>query len=283
MTGEDAEREAEISLVDLFAVLLRHRRLIVVLPLAVTLAAGIYLYAFGGKLGPAETYRVQLSVPIAPMPADLLGRVEVDPVQVVNAYFSDLPTHKAAYAEFYPKEAEKGDESRLNTYLRDRFIGKRFTYSHDQALRRYTISLTDTDRDRAARYLESLGAGAAAILNERLAKGYALSLAILDAQIDGLGRGDELPGEARAIVASLVYQKERIAALRANPRFPIEAEPELLVYHGDGLGVGRAKTLVLALFASGFLAFMLAFALEAARKIRKDPAAREKIAEALRA
>ncbi|MBL8966196.1 MAG: hypothetical protein JNG85_04245 [Spirochaetaceae bacterium] len=279
-TKAGAGNEDEISLVDLIAVLLRHRRLILFLPLAVTFTAGIYLFALGGRLGPAETYKVQLSVHLAPMPADLLCRVEVDPVQVVNAYFSNLPTHKALYASQYPEERAKLGEAELNAYLKTTFIGKRFTHSYDAALRRYTISLSDSDSERAGRYLEALGAGATAILNERLAKGYSLALGILEAQIAEIAGGGAQGSEAGAVKASLSLARERLLALRADARFPIEAVPERLVFFASG-GGGRAKTLFLVFFASGFLALLSAFLLETVRKIRNDPSARKKLGDAL--
>lgn len=278
-TSAGAVGQDEVSLVDLIAVLLRHRRLLLVAPFALTLAAGIYLYALGGRNGPAETYKVQLSVPLAPMPADLSGRVEVDPVQVFNSYFSNLSTHKAVYAACYPEEAAGLNEAELNAYLKTTFIGKRFSHSYDTALRRYTISLSDSDPERAGRFLDALGAGATTVLSERLAKGYTLAMGIVNAQVAGLG--DATKGtEAGAMKASLSLARERISALRADPRFPIEAEPERFVYSVSG-GGGRTKSLIMVFLATGFVAVLSAFLLESVRKIRNDPAARKKLGDAL--
>ncbi|MBL8966197.1 MAG: hypothetical protein JNG85_04250 [Spirochaetaceae bacterium] len=282
--GHEGKPEDEVSLVDLLAVLLRYRKIILILPAAAAALAGLYLFVVQGLVGksPSATYLASHSAPVSPIPGELQATIGVDPVQTLNAYFVSVPVHAAAFPKHFPEALAGMDEIETTTYLKNELVAKRIKYAYDPAIRRYSLSLSDADGTKAGRYLEELWNGAAGLVKERLRDAVDSALARTEAELTLFETTRVLDRTSLEAKTKLVYSRERLRALKGDADFPFGPDAYLAVSLEKDDASGRGKTVALVYFASLFLAILLAFILNAIRGIRRDPAAMEKLREALR-
>jgi hypothetical protein len=271
----------EISLVDLFAVVLRYRRLIIGLPLIVTAAVGIYLFAlplFGMKTSNVE-YQIQYSASINQLPLDLKDRIGIDTTQSLNAYFSNVSLQVVEYGKYFPKDLAGKKDGELMTFIKKELIEKKLKYSKDSKEPLYTLSFTTQDMENGERYLSTLWSGAVAQLTNRLRESYTSSLALLDQGIKVYDSAKKLDAESLNGKAELVSVQQEIIKLQSDSRFPFETEPEQIVFIENG--GGRIKTILIAFFASLSVAVLISCCLQAVRGVKNDPDSMAKIREAL--
>lgn len=282
--GNEKRPDDEVSLVDLLAVLLRYRKTILIVPVAAAALAGLYLFVIQGFVGktPPASYLASYSASVTPIPGELQATIGVDVVQTLNAYFVSVPVHAAVFPKHFPEALAGLDEIATSTYLKNELVAKRITYAYDPAIRRYGLSLADKDGTRAGRYLEELWGGAASLVTARLRDALDSALARTEAELALFETTRVLDRTSLETKTKLVYARERILALKGDPAFPFGPDAYLAVSLEKDGSSGRGKTVALVYFASLFLAILLAFILNTIRGIRRDPAAMEKLRDALR-
>jgi len=279
--NSSAPESDEVSLVDLAAVVLRYRRLVIALPAIVTVLAGLYLYALP-KLGfgVKKSYAVELSASLKTFPGDVQNRVSVDIVQSLNAYFTSVPVQAMAYAKCFPKEVQGFDKVQLSTFVRDEVLAKRFSCSYSPESRRYSLTLKSRDIDAADRYLSLLWSEGLGVLQDRLKDAFSTSISLIDRDLSVYNASKSLDAGADG-KANLLNIRQRVLGYQAEPQFPVDDTPYHAAYLKDGISGGRAKKLVLAFFASLFVALLVAFCLNAIERVRRDPEAMEKLKRAM--
>jgi hypothetical protein len=271
----------EISLVDIFAVVLRYRKLIIGLPLILTAILGIYLYALplAGVTKVKKEYLVQLSVTINQLPTDLKDRINVDIGQSLNAYFSSVPIQTIEYGKYFPKDLASLKDGELSTFIKKVLIEKKLEFALDAKESLYTISFKTDDQESGERYLSALWSGAANDVMNRLHSNYASALRLLDQGIKVFEDAKKLDAESLNGKAILVNEQQGIIALQSNPSFPFDKTPEdIVTIVNTG---GRSKPMLVVFFASLLIALLGAFLLQAARNIKDDPESMDKIRAAL--
>ncbi|MFP4409232.1 MAG: hypothetical protein ACLFPW_11990, partial [Spirochaetaceae bacterium] len=131
--------EDTISLIDLVAVLVRFRKMIVGGTLAVAILAGVYLYSRPTPAvteGPAEEYTTEQRLSISSIPEDLARYVSLDPAGAVESIVTDPRTVAAAYREVEPMInsdiPEDRSEERYLSMIRSSVIDERLSVSYDR-------------------------------------------------------------------------------------------------------------------------------------------------------
>lgn len=279
---EEKTEEKDVSLVDILAVLLRYRRIVVLVPMVGTMLAAVYLFFLQGALfkSPATSYLANCSALVAPLPPEVQPRVGIDIVQTLNSYFSSLPVHAAEFSRQFPERLAGLDEVAKTTYLRYQVLAKQIQFAFDPKTQRYSLTMSDPDGERASKYIAALWKGAAELVDKRLEEGMTTALTAATAELSTLGNTASLSQSALETKMNLLYAKERLIALMADPRFPFQSEPDLLLAYEKTRS--RTSTILVVFFSSLFLSILLAFTLNAIRGIRRDPAAMEKLRDAMR-
>jgi len=276
-----ASESDEVSLVDLLAVILKYRRLVIALPLVVTLLAGLYLYALPliGK-GPQKGYMVEVSVSLRTFPEDMQNRISVDIVQSLNTYFTSVPVQSIAYTKCFPEEVKGFDKVQLSTFIRDELLAKRFKCAYSPESNRYSLSLKSNDAEAADRYLVMLWSSGLGVLRARLNDAFTTSIGLIDRDLTVFNALKSLDAGANS-KANLLNTRQRLVEYQADTKFPVEGEPYHLAFLSDGVSGGKAKKLVLCFFASLFIALLAAFCCNAIDRIKQDPTAMEKLKHAM--
>jgi len=274
-------QEDEISLVDLLAVIVRHRRLIIGVPVVVGLAAALYLYALPA-LGVTErtvvTYEVRRDFEVAEVSEQLENVVPFDLVARAMSFLRDVRVVGSEYAEVFPEaRAERTDEE-YNTWIRSEVIGERLTTSYDEDSERLSVTFTGGDLELAEAFLEQLSRRVTEEVGGRYVERLDASEERLERSVEAAeDLGPESGGE---FLAQAVSQLEALRAFRSQLAEPLAPTGEPVVF-AEGTG-SRSVRLVVAVLAAGFLAVFLAFVLEYARNVSRDPEESAKLKSAWR-
>lgn len=271
-----AQTEDEVSLVDLLAVMVRYRRLVIAVPLVLAVLAGTWLYLLPaiGVNAAQRAYDVQISAVLSPVPADIKAVLGIDATQLLDAYFSSVAIQSAAFGSFFPEALKGMSPVDMTTFVRDQLLGKQFKYSFDPKLGIYTIAMKSTDKEQADRYLTALWSGASDKVLGRVRDAVATALALLDKEIVGYRAAMKSDSTVSAVLASATNLRNGLLVLQDSQSFPLPTQPEHLVFAAK---TGRSKTLVLVLFAGLFLGILLAFMANAWNSIKEDPEAMAKL------
>lgn len=304
----------DISLVDLFAVVLRYRRLVVGLPLLAGIVAVVVVYAAPVFLPPerfeARVYRVEQEVvfePILPQAEQYLRR---SPAATFARLATDTRTVAAVYTELNRDPLlESLSEAEFLAYIRREIIGSRFDTSFSSCTGVLTMAFESDDPEHAQQVLSAIYREATArfadamdlliveaVRNAEVDILTAESAIRLVSSMDGdLGRNSSaLTMQAVANQLALSFDNavslysDATLALSELERLRSELDSAYSIHHDalvlrvdDPAGSGRAVTVVVAVFAAGFFALFLAFVLNYIRLVKADPVESGKLRQAL--
>ncbi len=149
------DNEGEISLVDILAVCLRYRKIIIGLPAVVVVVAAVILYALpmAGINLSGRSYTAQISSSIDPMPIDLKDYIDVDTVTSLNAAFSSIQVVGNLYTKYFPAEVIGLEPESLNAYIQKEIVGKKLSYAYDSNTGVYTLRLKTKGKKQAQAFL----------------------------------------------------------------------------------------------------------------------------------
>lgn len=300
------QQSDEISLIDLVAVLVRYRRLVLGLPVVVAVVAAVWLYGvpmFAGRGGTAEhEVVVERELVFEPIPTRVAEYFDRQPHELVERLLEDVRVVAPVYASVDWTSAgmrtfEPGDEAALRAYVRASVIGERLTREWSQADRTLLVRFRLTDETAARAFLDGLlrqvrGEFAAAYATElsRADRAAAAELRAVESTLrllDTAGVDDRSAGgisgasAAVEVLASATVAREVIAELRADTGRAFAVSEELLVY-ADSLQTGQSRSvrLVVAVLASAFFAIFLSFVLNYVRMVRADSDSMQTLSQA---
>ena len=265
--------EDEISLVDLFVVVLKHRRLIVGISFLTALAAGVALFGLPLiGLGSGSSYTVQGTAVLSQIPPALKGELGLDPAAMAVAYSQEIPIVASTYlANGLQSNVEKKDiaDRKFRTFIARDFIGK--DYKVRVAGNAVQFELKAENAEEAKTFLLDIIKNANARVSAEVAKRSALIAASMESLYIDAPASTTLSDTARQlIVSSRTYMTGEI------PMLIVSSEPEIFID-----AQGRAKTALVAVMAALFLSVFLAFVLEYIERIKADPESASKIRKAL--
>ncbi|MFA6508723.1 MAG: hypothetical protein WCT14_21670 [Treponemataceae bacterium] len=267
-----AEEEDEISLIDLLAVLIRWRQLIVGLTVAAAIAVVAFLFAlpiFG--IASNATYTIQAVVVPTQLPPSLRSELAMNTVSAVMTYATELNTVVEGVAR-----NKLGDDPiptdvsdwKFRTYISKSFIGKQYKVrSYADSI---TFEITTKQPEAAKIFLVEMIASSESRVRADIAARSALIEKSMESLYKDAATASTLSEAAKQlIISSWTYMNGNVPILITASKPEVLVDPQ-----------GRAKTVAVVVMAALFLSIFLAFVLEYASKIKDDPESMEKIRKA---
>ena len=158
-TTQSYTNDDEISLVDLLAVLIRFRRLIIGGTLAVTVIAAAALYglpAMGIWDPRGIEYTAEAKLVVAQIPSDLQRYLNFDTAAAMQNLLRDPRLVGAVYAQIEEDPDPTRSRERYLAIVRDTVIREQLRMGWDGGSRTLTVSYTNSHRDAALRFVELL-------------------------------------------------------------------------------------------------------------------------------
>ncbi|MEX2442950.1 MAG: hypothetical protein WD492_05070 [Alkalispirochaeta sp.] len=292
--------EDTISLIDLVAVVVRHRVLII----GGTFLAGLLVTALmyagpmaGIEIGPQPVYTAEQRVLVNPLPPELQESVSVDIPTTVRTLLTNPLLVGEAYREFEDTPREDRSPEQYLTAIREDVIGKRYNVEWDSDTLTITLQYTNNSREHTVAFLDEILAlvtpEVADYLEPRFVEaGESLratrdrtreDLAILandtllqltDAGIDTdlvslMEAIDRIGGATLRSLADIERAIGRLEALSEDPSALLSAVGSPIVF--EDTTSSRAMVVIISTITAFFLAVFLAFVLEYIRRVRHEP------------
>lgn len=302
--------EETISLIDLVAVLVRFRRMIVGGTVAVAILVGVYLYglpALGVTERTEETYVTELRLAISPLPERVTEYVSLDVAGAVQAALENPRAVGEAYRQVEPKINPEADPDRSRerylSMIRRNVIGEALSVSYDNNTSVITMEFSAADKEASREFLQLLLEQLGIELTPVVRSQVSIAVDNIDASLDGLRMSvvraaadaqeranngvdsqalaeylESNAGTALQSMADLISLRERIAALGEETETLFAPLGEPVVY-AEPSG-GRATTAVIAVITAFFLLVFLAFVRQYIINVRNDEEEMEKLQHA---
>ncbi|MFA7567937.1 MAG: hypothetical protein WCY01_12975 [Alkalispirochaeta sp.] len=296
-----------ISLIDLLAVVVRHRRLIIIgtLCVGIVTAAVLYLGPLAGlEAGPQYRYTAERQVFLTPMPPEAQRYIAVDIPSIARLILEDPQTVGEVFADFEDAPPPNRTHERYLTMVDRDIIGERYTVAWDGNTRKLTLRYTNSSVENAIGFLDAmvgtLGPEIATVvgpifddavqsLDEALAETLDQFGAAVIAGIIGL-EGTSAENDPTSLIAAvdragtttvrsladLNLAISRLGSLADDPTTLYSAVGKTAVFEGMS-GTGRSTVVIIATITTFFLTVFLAFVLEYIRRVRHDPEEMEKL------
>jgi uncharacterized protein involved in exopolysaccharide biosynthesis len=271
--------EDEVSFVDLLAVCIRYRRLIVGLPVIVTLAAILALYVLPilGVNRTKQSYTEQIVVGIGQQPKNLQEYLDFDVIKSLNAALSSTQTVQDLYSKYFPSEVSGMDADALSSFVQSGIIGKRLTHAYDANESLFTLRFQANDKKKTEEFTLELWARASSSVQDILSEKYATAISLMKQQLNSSLDGKQ--DSAALLQKSAIAQTYQVLSLFQNSKqFPFRGDKNAMLIVNPQQS--RKRAILLIFFSSLFAAILGAFILNAARGIRQDPQSMAKLKEA---
>lgn len=279
--GEHTQPD-EISLVDIFVVFIKRRRLLIVSAgLAILLSVlilyilplfSVYVY------DPGTSYTSERIIQLPSIPVDLQHYIQVAPAQRLSVLFSDPAFISSEYETVM--EGKNGmSDTAYTSHLRENVLGKQLMFSHDEKQNTVKISFTHMNLQDSQQFLQDVVAKARSRVLREYTQAYsdaqtAVTFATettteLLAGLENVRQTDIQP------LAELRHNIERLRVRMNQNDFPWSVDKPV-VYEDDD-GTSRSVLLAVIVIAVVFLAVFIAFILEYADRVKNDPEEMQKI------
>lgn len=268
---EEGTYKKEASFVDLLAICIRYRKVIIGIPFLAVVVSIILLYFLPvvGVNVIKQSYSVQVSVGIEEFPKDLQEFITIEPVKSLNARFSSIVFVQGIYAKHFPAEMAKLPPAKLNAFIQNSIIGKRLKFSFDKDTAVYTLSFQSNNMQGAEDFLSDLWKGAANDIKNQLSGKYLSVLEILENQIDIYNSDGKLESSSVLAKATLVNAYQKTLAYQHNTDFPFIGDQNIMILAMSNNS--RSSMLVVVFFVAFFVSLVLAFLINSLDRIRNTP------------
>lgn len=304
----EAQQSDEISLIDLIAVIVRYRRLVLGLPLFVAVAAAVWLYGVpilsgqdSGASAPQVVVERELRFePVPTRVGEYLGR---PPHEVATGLLEDVRVVAPAYSAVEWDDAqmrsfEVGEEPALRSYLRRSFIGERLSHEWSAADRSLLLRVHSTDEAAAREFLRELLRTLSLEFERAMARELSSAIRAADAELRAAeatlrflqspdtADGGDLSGFPAALdmLASTTVSREVLSGMQDRVGTLFVPVNDAFVYVDPGAeasrGQSRSVQFVVAVFTAAFLAVFLAFVMNYLRIVRQDSQSMETLSRA---
>ena len=307
----------EISLVDLIAVLIRYRRMIIwgtVVVAILSIGVLFVLPAVGLMDGPASEFEVSVTVRVASLPQTVnrygsvnfpvtLRETLLDPVYI-------LPYYQQKQQQTDPAVEDDRTRPELLRYLEENYIGDEYQVVWSEAASSLTLTCACENPDNAEQFLvslvENLAPAVAVDLVAQLTPVISVleqSLAATQESLAGVvlaGSRDFLQDEfssasifasllrymelnasnSLASLSDLALAREYLTELSTSPATFFSVVGDTRVVATAPAGTSRSTTVVLSVVAAFFALCLAAFVRQYARNVRNDPVQLAKLKDA---
>ena len=267
------QAEKEITFIDLLVVIIKHRRLIIGVPLFATLLTGIVLFALPifGILS-FGSYTIQASTVTSRIPPVLESELGIDSVTLAIIYARDVPEVTDSVVRNGLSKPIMGDKEGwlFRTYIARSFIGQRYRVLNRDGL--VIFELVTKEPEAGQKFLSEMIAYTEKRLRSEITKRASI---IADSMFSLLssdaGTNTSLTEASKQLlIASYPYRAGVIPALVDTNR------PVVLINSQS-----RVRKTLIVVLASLFFSVFLAFVLDYIERVKNDPEASAKVREAL--
>jgi uncharacterized protein involved in exopolysaccharide biosynthesis len=271
----------EVSLIDLLAVFVRYRKLLLWLPIVVTLAVGIivYLPSLITQKAAERTYSAQIRASIDLVPVDIQGYIDIDMIRALNSDFYSTQFVLGSFSKIYDSRIENMKSEDVNAYMQKSILGSKLKGSYDPSIGVYTLSFSDSEQDKAALLVSDLWARSIAGIRERIAGKYAIALEILKQQLDIYDAGGKIDSATVMSKATLLSAYKKLLKYQAMPQSPFGGDQKVQMI--SLAGKPKSNKVIISFFGSLLVAVLLAFLLNMASRIRRTPKEMAKLKAAI--
>lgn len=267
------QEEEDISLVDLFVVMLKRRRLIIGATALTAVAAAVIFFGlpqFG--LLSFGSYTIQATASATQLPPALNEQLRID-VAVMSASYAQSIDQVASAAfrnRLTDTDADDVNSWPFRTYIARSFIGNAYKVTNTAGVITFELSCSDAEKGKTF-LTEMIGYA------ERQTRAEIASRsALIKSSMESLHSGVE--GSSSSLVESVkqLILASRIYSTGDTPVLTITSAPEILVD-----AQGRGSKAVLVVMAVFMVTIIAAFILEYIEKVKSDPESMLKINQAL--
>lgn len=271
-----------LSIVDLLAICLRYRRLIIGLPLVAALVAliGVYLLPLAGVEFMPRSYSIQINTKIEPFSKDIEDKLDIDIVKSLNADFASTQFVLESYSKFFPMNRDGSKSEEVLARIQNQIIKKDLVKSYDPAMAVYTLRFRGNDKEKAKSFLSDLWDRSVTQVEARLAEKYSMALDLYKQQLDVYDDNRKLDSASVMTKSSLLGVYKKLLSYQSNPQFPFGDKQDILIVAEPGQS--RVNIIALVFFCTLFTALITAFLLNFARGVRNDPVQMAKLVSALK-
>jgi hypothetical protein len=281
-----ADAEDTVSLIDVVAVLLRWRKLIILMT-GIAIIAGLTIFLILPKakiitFDKEPSYIVQLDLKILNVPGQIGGYFDTNSLGLSQSYFTTLSMVVPFFREIMlvnnPVYKNMDFEKRgvLEAFLRKEIIGKSLKTSFDGNSMVLTVSYTGKDADRAIAFLAALNEAVRQRISQDMRPKIEQARLVLEEAYKSLF-ATTLAGTQERILAFSDLQQRRfmLEQLAGDVEFPYQQLGDLVVLaddpEKDGGGVFSARVgFLIFVLGAFFTSVLLAFVLEYIHRIRAN-------------
>ncbi len=314
--------EDTISLVDLLAVVVRHRGLIILGTVAVGIiaAAALYLLPIAGvKIGPVTEFTAERRIMVNPLPPEVSAYLSLDAASTLRNILQNPRFVAEVYTPLEKDPPKDRSQEQFQTLIRRTIIGKAYSIGYDGSTRIFTLSYKNGTPEDAVAFLDAVVHAIGPELTDQVRplvqEAQAAIEISLEDTIDSLARVAEqavqdamtdiplarLPDSADGVqlpcTESIVsYLDNNPTAIRATmemmrsvtrlERIVQDATSMYIVLGGatafEETTGSRSTTVIIATITAFFLTVFLAFVLEYVRRVKADPEEMAKLRAAWR-
>lgn len=293
--------EDTISLVDLIAVVVRHRRLIIIGTFLAGLLSVAALYlgpAVGLEVGPETVYTAERKILVGKVPTDLEQYLSLDPAPRLQSILGDPDFIGEVYAPFEKDPPEDRSRERYLSMIRREVIGETYTVAWDGSTRIITLSFTNSTPEDAGAFLSALTAAASAEFTSQVGPQVTEAIEVVEATlsdtqravarltemavqrvgssaVSGITAQEVLAslelsgGTTLGALADLTYARERLLIFAGSSRALLTVVDGTTIFE-ELSGTGRSTIVVITTITVFFMTVFLAFVLEYIRRVRQD-------------
>lgn len=287
---ENKNQEDEISLIDLFAVLIRYRKVIIIVTFLTTFLTGLYLFVLPILNPSTSGKKVSLTytVDVSRLPISVEKYLNQNNTRdnMVFTLFSNDINNLTTFASVYKKypvfsEPEKlpTSEAEYNLLIKN-ILENKTVAIEDNPIRSSTdiiLEVSEDNKEKADAFVSELVGN----VNKSL---MAYMLPLLENLQSNTAETIALARKENAIVANSSQELQQMlldlnSYLLSLENFAlVEGEPFIM-----SVAQGRMMKLVIVTFASFFISVFIAFVLNAINNVKADPAASKVISDAWKA
>ena len=297
-----------ISLIDLIAVVVRHRTLIIVGTVLAGILSILALYVgprVGLEVGPQPVYTAQRRILVSPVPTDLEEYVSVEVAAAARTILQDPRMIGDIYRDFEEDPPADRTPEEYLSMIRNRLInGDTYTVDWDNNSRILTIGYTNSHSGDTNDFLDAVVSALGPSLTSQIGPRFAEAANALDASLASsratlaelvdesvrrvsssavtpdaiLSSLERTAGSSIATFATTQGTITRLRRIASDAGSLVSLVGSPVVYQ-DTSG-SRSMIVIITTITVFFLTVFLAFVLEYVRRVRQEPEEMEKLQSA---
>lgn len=276
----EKKAEDEVSLLDLLAVLIRRRKLIVITTIVAFVLGVLWLFAYPKIVKSASERKVQViySGQLEKIAPDLASYLSMDIAGLAERELRNYVNFAKVQKPYYVFTEDNLTERQYNSAIKQLIDQRKFAVSVSRGSSTITISseLYETKVEDYKKFITEYVAYCA----NNIEKNVAMAMENASSNIDELIERNEASENSSSDLANLL-------SIRLAIKNYTDTHEQIITVDEDpfeiDIALGRMKKLAIITAAAFFISIFIAFLLNAIENIKKDPEASKLISDAWKA